>query len=275
VSLEVPIDSVRNPNFLDRRLDQAIMAAAIEQIEQDITALRAKAGRLALNAYQTYQHYLAALGRSLPQQLILASYHLCTQAYPQAFLQRSLAQRQALQQALQTLGQQLQSLLREMLLILNQPQENEGLNPDEVLESWEDLETAIVETLQQISRQANQLLQEQDILEIASIETLLEMAAKAAAASRSITSTPHVLKAIIDDKESDDDEAVPVMAIYLQLADLEFIDPEVMSWRHQLRPLWQQLKSVDADFQAKKQEKIVAEAEAAWRASWYPAETRE
>ena len=251
------------------------MAAAIEQIEQDITALRTKAGRLALNAYQTYQHYLAALGRSLPQQLILASYHLCTQAYPQAFLQRSLAQRQALQQALQTLGQQLQSLLREMLLILNQPQENEGLNPDEVLESWEDLETAIVETLQQISRQANQLLQEQDILEIASIETLLEMAAKAAAAGRSITSTPHVLKALIDDKESDDDEAVPVMAIYLQLADLEFTDPEVMSWRHQLRPLWQQLKSVDADFQAKKQEKIVAEAEAAWRASWYPAETRE
>ena len=251
-------------------LDRAIMAAAIEQIEQEITALRVKASQLALEAHRAYQEYVTVLGRSLSQQLILAVYHLCTQAYPQAFLGLSLMQRQTLQADLQQLGQQLQLLLQEHWENLVQPQADEILDPDDVLQSWEDLETAIMMILRQTSRQANQLLQAQDILEIASIDMLFDIAAKAEDAGRSVTSTPHVLKALIETKDTEESEGGPVVAIYLQLADIEFSDTEVMGWRHQLRPLWQQLKALQADFEVKQQDKVVAEAEAAWRASWQP-----
>lgn len=82
------------------------MARAVEQIEQDIAALEEVVSAIAVELRSAYASYLKALGQAMRQQLILASYHLCTQGYPKAFLGLSFSQRQQLQQAIRKLGQQ-------------------------------------------------------------------------------------------------------------------------------------------------------------------------
>ena len=79
---------------------------AIEQIEQDIAAIEKAMEAIAAELRSVYTSYLTALGQAVRQQLILASYHLCTQGYPASFLSLSFSQRQQLQQAIRKLGQQ-------------------------------------------------------------------------------------------------------------------------------------------------------------------------
>jgi hypothetical protein len=82
------------------------MARAIERIERDIQALEEAIALIAQDLYSSYTTYLTSLGQAVRRQLILATYHLCTQGYPEAFLGLSLSQRQNLQKAIRDLGTQ-------------------------------------------------------------------------------------------------------------------------------------------------------------------------
>jgi hypothetical protein len=53
------------------------------------------------------------------QQLVLAAYHLCTQAYPEAFLALSKAEREKLQESLRKLGRQGQTHIEELVNLDN------------------------------------------------------------------------------------------------------------------------------------------------------------
>lgn len=75
------------------------MAGSINRVDQDIAALEEAIAKIAQEFHHAYEVYLVALGQGVRQQLILASYHLCTQIYPQVFLELSVSQRQKLQQA--------------------------------------------------------------------------------------------------------------------------------------------------------------------------------
>ncbi len=246
------------------------MVATVEQISRDLKRLESQAAEIALEAHQLYGKYLNVLGRLVAQQLIQAGYNLCTQAYPEAFLALSLEQRQKLQQNLQQLGYQLENALQEILKVLIQPEPSQGTPPQDVLTSMEEVDQALEKSLKDISRQANQLLQAHGILAIKSIDTLFEIATKAEEAGRSITSTPHLLKALIESeaKETKGRDTDPVVAIYLKVADIEFTEPEAMSWRNQLRQLRKRLTNLQRSYDQKQQEKRVTEAIAAWRSSW-------
>ena len=61
--------------------------------------------------------------QSIEQQLILASYQLCTQIYPDSFLDLSLNQRQELQQSLRSLGKELKPSLLNILDYSEQTEE--------------------------------------------------------------------------------------------------------------------------------------------------------
>ena len=82
------------------------MARAIERIQKDITELEEAIRAIAEELKLSYTKYLNVLGPALQQQLILASYYLCTQGYPEEFLKLSLNQRQKLQQSIRKLGQE-------------------------------------------------------------------------------------------------------------------------------------------------------------------------
>ncbi len=82
------------------------MARAIEQIEREIAGLEKAISAIAVELQSAYAKYLTTLGQAVRKQLILASYYLCTQGYPENFLSFSLNQRQQLQHAIRKLGQQ-------------------------------------------------------------------------------------------------------------------------------------------------------------------------
>lgn len=119
------------------------MARPIERIEQDIVELEKAIRLIAEQLQNAYTSYLEVLGQALHQQLILASYHLCTQGYPESFLKLSLNQRQKLQKAVRKLGK---SAAQDMQALMNDEEEAE--ETEEVEESdfeEEDFEEEIEE----------------------------------------------------------------------------------------------------------------------------------
>jgi len=265
------------------------MVEVSEQIEQDISALKEAVAAIAQEVYSLYANYLAALGQAVQQQLILASFHLCTQAYPEAFLSLPLQQKQELQQALQYLGQEAQQQIQTFSLLL--PVAGGDANdPDRLVEAIARLESAILEELQQISQVANRTLEEFNILSAPAVEIALEVAAKAEALGGAVGGPPNLLTAIMEEAGSlpegsllmsvesldqianpdkqQESTATEIVAIYLRLAEIEFVDSTVMAWRNQLRKLSTRLTGVQRELAKKQRQRMVAEAETVWRASW-------
>lgn len=244
------------------------MVASIEQIQRDLATLRTKASHLATQFADAYQTYLQVLGKSVQKQMVLACFSLCTERHAREFLSLTLTQRQTLQQDLQKLGVELQRSLLALVGPDHYFQSNPSIDPPDLFETVIGLESSIVEALRTTSFQINKLLEQNKILHIKSLDALFEIAAKAEEAGRSITNPPLLLKAIVDIKE-EDEKNHPLTAIYLQLGDLEFADPNLQGARHGIRQLRQQLDRLDHAFDQKIDEADVAEAIAAWRASWF------
>ncbi len=121
------------------------MARPIERIEQDIVELEKSIGFIAEQLQSAYSSYLEVLGQALRQQLILASYHLCTQGYPDSFLKLSLNQRQKLQKAMRKLAK---SAVQDMQTLMNDEEEAEETENDleeSNLDSEEELEDEEIE----------------------------------------------------------------------------------------------------------------------------------
>jgi hypothetical protein len=82
------------------------MLGTLKQITAALATLEQHLSELKQEFQDTYRGYLAALGKTTRQQLIMASYQVCTEGYPEAFLRLSVGQRQDLQQALRQLAEQ-------------------------------------------------------------------------------------------------------------------------------------------------------------------------
>lgn len=243
------------------------MVAALEQIQANLTALQQAIAEIAEDLCTLYANYLDVLGRAIRQQLILASYHLCTQDYPKAFLHLSLSQRQELQQTLQNLGLQTEQRCQDLLDRL--PTEFQALSPEEFSQAQEQLEEAIAELLTTLSQQTNHVLQDYGILPSGELDLLVEVAAKAEATSGPITSgPPNILSALIEKGDASEVQETALKAIYLRLSEIEFADSTTMAWRNQIRKHLSRLSELQREFALKQQERMIAEAEAAWRACW-------
>ncbi|MEG4504567.1 hypothetical protein QUA81_11610 [Microcoleus sp. F6_B4] len=86
-----------------------------ERIEQDLSGLEEALAALNLEFRSTYDGYLTALGQAVRQQLILACYHLCTQAVPESFLKLSFEGRQKMQQSVKALAAESEEKLRSLV----------------------------------------------------------------------------------------------------------------------------------------------------------------
>ncbi len=285
------------------------MTRAIELIERDITALQEAIRAIARSLQNAYASYCHSLGTACTKQLILASYYLCTQGYPEKFLNLSLNQRQKLQQGIRNLGAQGAELLssylqaqgissdqvdeevREMLSessdlpMSNVTKKNSPpdlSNPMEILEWQESIEEFIQGVLKNISRETNLLLQKFCIISEKIPEPLLEAAAAvmepnatlslSEASAQVIPGLPNLLNLVVEienEQSPENSKLTQVMAINLRLAEMEFADPKLSSDRKQIRHILVQLQSVGRDYQKKQRERSVAQAESAWRASWF------
>lgn len=301
------------------------MARAIERIEREIGVLEQTIAELAEEFYKIYSRYLTALGQGIRQQLIVATYHLCTQSYPEEFLSLSFNQRQKLQQTIKQLAER---TAQELILQVNSPmqeksrslsineleiselqelieesiaeveaQESESekpfsesdypesnaeattekpntqiKNPEALLQWQEKLENAIAKSLQKLSRDSNLKLQQAGLLPKKLPEPVLEAAAKVEAAAETMPGPPNLLNLVIEtesDRESQSSTVTHLVAIHLRLSEIEFPDSTLTTIRQQIRNLSVRLHTTRREYQKKQREKAIAEAELAWRASWF------
>ncbi|XWK85846.1 MAG: hypothetical protein U7127_16630 [Phormidium sp.] len=301
------------------------MARAIERIEREIGVLEQTIAELAEEFYKIYSRYLTALGQGIRQQLIVATYHLCTQSYPQEFLSLSFNQRQKLQQTIKQLADntaqelifqvnspmqeksrslsineleisELQELIEESIAEV-EPQDSDEekpfsesdsfesnpeattekpntqiKNPEALLQWQEKLENAIAKSLQKVSRDSNLKLQQAGLLPKKLPEPVLEAAAKVEAAAETMPGPPNLLNLVIEtesERESQSSTVTNLVAIHLRLSEIEFPDSTLTTMRQQIRNLSVRLHTTRREYQKKQREKAIAEAELAWRASWF------
>jgi hypothetical protein len=222
------------------------MVGSVEQIEYDIAALEKAVGKLAGELHQAYATYLNNLGKAIRQQLIMATYQICTQGHPEEFLELSTSDRQRLQQLIRQLAQQVQEELRNHLempilgknlaeriglavspratneprLEAAQPGESGGkpapsLPPDDLLYWQENLEDAIYQELQVTSHAVNRLLQQFDILPKQLPEEILQAEQRSEAMLSS--SVPNLMNLLVEVR----DERANLEAELEQEAELE------------------------------------------------------
>ena len=91
------------------------MVRPVETIRKDLDALEGATTVLAEEFSKIYSTYLTTLGSALRQQVIMATYHLCTQVYPKEFLALSVGDRGRLQQEIQALGRKAQDWLQQTM----------------------------------------------------------------------------------------------------------------------------------------------------------------
>jgi hypothetical protein len=91
------------------------MVRSVEVIRQELKALDETTATLADEFDRLYEGYLDVLGRAVRQQVMIATYHLCTQVYPEAFLGLSVNQREQLQKQIRQLGQEGQQWLQDIM----------------------------------------------------------------------------------------------------------------------------------------------------------------
>jgi len=301
------------------------MARAVERIEQDLATLEEAIALLASELYSTYSKYLTFLGQAVRQQLILASYQVCTHGYPESFLRLPFNHRQKLQQSLRQLGEQAQEQLLSHLersknftkteatdepeqtvsespVNSEQPQEQaqEQLpkpsemtvssdappdaletagsshtpptKPEQLVRWQEQMEEAIAQTLQTISLETNRLLQHTGIIPDKLPAAVLEAAAKVEASGEGTPGSPNLLNLLMEtdsDGDSEDSTLTRIVAINLRLSEIEFADPTLSAGRNQIRKLSARVTTIQREYHKKLRERAVAQAEAAWRSSWF------
>jgi hypothetical protein len=316
------------------------MARAIDRIENDLAALEEAIALLATEFYNSYSKYLTFLGQAVRQQLILASYQVCTQGYPASFLGLAFSERERLQKALRQLARRTEEQLlshaeseknstetasdsqleptpersldsepiqeptqersldsepiqeptQEQLPELETMGEPDApldapetaaisktpkapLSKPEQLVQWQErLEEAIGQTLQTTSLEANRLLQQAGIIPDKLPAAVLEAASKVDASVETTPGAPNLLNLLMEtesDNDPDDSTLTRIIAINLRLSEIEFADPNLSAGRNQIRKLAARVRTLQGEYQKKQRERAVAQAEAAWRSSWF------
>ncbi|EGJ32139.1 MULTISPECIES: hypothetical protein [Moorena] len=289
----------------------------MNRIDQELAALEEAITHLAKEFQTTYSNYLTFLGQCVGQQLIMAAYRICTQGYPESFLNLSVNSRQQLQQSLRKLAQETQQQLPSLLEqwqesrsattdgsdhdsdhdsempsseipsstedspFLNAPTEpspaaeltSNPRNSIEKLEEWlKHLESGITKTIQDVSVETNRILHKSSIIPDKFPQEILEAAAKVEASAIETAESPNIIKIMMETKgdgETDESRLTRIIAIKLRLSEIEFADPNLTPGRKKIRDLLAKMSQLKREYYKKQRQKAVAQAEAAWRASWF------
>lgn len=366
------------------------MVGTSDSIRKEIDAIETATDAVAEELQQLYQSYLKKLGAATKRQLVMTSFQLCTQAYPEAFLKLSPKQREQLQQQLQALAEQGQEQLlgllgeaddwrtapidrmppalmaaleKAQLAVKSEEEEEETPSPEAESEALDEadegaadenspstapspqdteeesmtdgpmtkamlmnvvmeaieanraadgdeitparlaqhyitIEREIRQILQELSKSVNFLLQEAKVLP--NLPNAVLSAAAAAELPAERASSPNIVNVLIDmgdnrqeelanevdededgdeDDEGDDEDRddednhsrtmAHLVALNLRLSDIEFADTRLSITRNQIRQTLSKLKRMAKQYQKKRRELSIAEAEAAWRSVWY------
>jgi hypothetical protein len=147
-------------------------------------------------------------------------------------------------------------------------------NPIQILGWQRSLEKAALASLHSFSQRANQRLRAAGILPRKPPLALLEMAHKndLEIDAEVASSSPNLLELLLDSGDDGDDRDRPpqrLTAIHLRLAEIELADASVMARRPPLQQTVDSLASLCSQYEKLRQQYAIAQAEAAWRSSWF------
>jgi hypothetical protein len=177
------------------------------------------------------------------------------------------------------------------------------------LSTWQqNLESEIAHSLKEISYKVNLLLQQARIMPATIPKPILEASAQADRQGESNVSIPNLLSILIEqepdeqefedltsdraigqsprfanvsngndrsvsialDAEGDDfPQIVQIHSVYLRLTEIEFSEVNVLSLRKNIDRIVDKVKLLRREYLQKQQELKIAEAESAWRNSWF------
>lgn len=283
------------------------MPKSLQQIRQDLKVFEEKTKELALELNLLYSNYLKSLSNSAQQQLILACYHICTQIYPEQFLKLSFSKRENLQNNLRKLCQEIQyeiefdsepsssviqATVKEQIVLLSELEEPSSKindsevdpesqvlkieNPEELLNWCKTIEQRINDTLESLSKKANNYLQQAQIIPPNLPPQLLEMAFKAEEGEISAGRTPNIINLLVETnretkekEEKSESEITRFSAIQLQLSEIVFANATLSLKRKEIRKGLEKIKKIHQSYRQAQQEYARVEAETAWRSSWH------
>jgi hypothetical protein len=169
----------------------------------------------------------------------------------------------------------------------------------ESLSTWQqNLEEELRHSLKEISYKVNLLLQQAQIMPANIPKPILEAFPEADRQGVNTANIPNILSVLIeqnsgreqhldnsleeqlrqrdeeDENEEDEDEdnllqIIQIHSLYLRLTEIEFSDVSVLSLRKNINQLVNKIKVLRREYTQKQQELKIAEAESAWRNSWF------
>lgn len=150
------------------------------------------------------------------------------------------------------------------------PENAPPIDPERAIVWQEQIERQIAKILQTLSNQTNHKLQKSGILPDLLPLPILE--ATKTEGFDAVGSAPNLLNFTIetpDPDNADEPHVTQIVAISLRLAEIELTDPSCSAWRTQIRQLSQRLHSLAQQYDRKRKEQAKAQAESAWRTSWF------
>jgi hypothetical protein len=198
------------------------------RIDKDIHNIQESIADVLSRVDVIHFEYAKAIAQAVQQQILLTVFKFCTQKCPDAFLALSLAKRQQLQEALR---ETIKTLCKQMQKTLEECDRDSRTNQ-------EDLDALLSKLLNESITTLNQLLVEHKVL------------------------SP------VDNQTQDDQQDDENVQMSIRLAEIEFTDRQIMSYRSELRVLSARLAYLHNELEKKHQQKRIAEAELAWRSAW-------
>jgi hypothetical protein len=292
------------------------MSKSIKTLRDDLSNLSDEVQVLATKLNDSYKQYLTVFIDAVSRQLIVVGYQICTQKYPESFLDLTYNERVKLQQNLKSLNKLFKEELSKYLseikidnqklsndfqltfseLNLSEPKtENLEIEEEEQSENQEsltvknneeldllapeillklvlDIDLSLSNSLSDLSRLANNYLQDSGILPSHIPAKILEMALQSEESSIITNTSPNLLTLLVEEENRRSKESkniTPITAICLRISEIEFAESTLNNARNKIRNIMSKIEKISDLFSRKKQEYTIACAESAWRSSWY------
>lgn len=161
--------------------------------------------------------------------------------------------------------------------IKSKEEEENNLNDPKELIVWQqNIEKQIKRNLDNISKKANIIFQERDIVPQRLPTKIMEVALQNAdnvSRINKVKNIPNIMSLVIEvdkgKKSKNSTNFGNISLLRLKLVEIEFADPNLSNKRNEIRSLLKKISRIQSSYQEKKHEYAMAEADAAWRSSWY------
>lgn len=164
------------------------------------------------------------------------------------------------------------SLEIEDNLFKDTPKNDLKLTPELLIQLNFDLSQSIQETLKYISRKANRYLQQEEILSPEIPPKILDLALEAEENMSLIANSPNLMSLLIEKEHQDTEEKqkiTSIVAICLRLGEIEFVEANLSYFHNQIRDILVKIEKLREVYDKQLRQYTIAEAEAAWRVSWF------